>query len=72
MVIAVANADIESHTAIEFLQIVLNIRTVLNNEIHYIQITMPCSCIISVIQSQQSHCRSKMNPFSIFGSVKTF
>ena len=56
MVIAVANADIESYTTIKFLQIVLDIRTVLNNEINYIQITMSRSCIISVIQSQQSHC----------------
>ena len=71
MVIAVTNADIESHTTIEFLQITLYIRTVLNDEINYIQIAVSCSRIISVIQSQQSHCGSKMNPFSVFGSVKT-
>ena len=72
MVIAVANADIESHTTIEFLQVSLYISTVLNNEINYIQIAVPCSRIISVIQPQQGHCGSKMNPFSILSPVKTF
>ena len=72
MVIAIANTDIENHTAIEFLQIALYICTILKDEINNIQIAMPCSRIIAVIQPQQSHCGSKMNPFSIFGSVKTF
>ena len=40
MVIAITNADIESHTAIEFLQIPFYIRTVLDYEIYYIQITV--------------------------------
>ena len=52
MVIAITNADIESHTAIEFLQIPFYIRTVLDYEIYYIQITVPCSCIIAVIKTQ--------------------
>nr|UWI32558.1 MAG: hypothetical protein [Bacteriophage sp.] len=52
MIIAITNADIESHTAIEFLQILFHIRAVLDYEIDYIQITMPCSCIVTVIESQ--------------------
>lgn len=52
MVIAIANADIESHTAIEFLQIPFYIRAVLDYEIDYIQITMSCSCIVTIIKPQ--------------------
>ncbi len=52
MVIAITNTDIESHTAIEFIQILFHIRAVLDYEIDYIQITVPCSCIIAVIKSQ--------------------
>ena len=49
---AIADADIESCTAIEFLQILFHIRTALDYEIDYIQITMSRSCVIAVIESQ--------------------
>lgn len=52
MVIAIANADIESNTAIKFTQIVFHIRAVLDYEIDNIQIAMSCSCIVAVIESQ--------------------
>ena len=52
MVIAIAYANIESHTAIEFTQILFYIRTVLDYEIDYIQITVPYSCVIAIIESQ--------------------
>ena len=51
MVIAIANADIESYTAIEFLQILFHIRTVLDYEIDYIQITVSRSCVVAVIEA---------------------
>ena len=48
---AIADADIESCTAIEFLQIIFHIRTVLDYEIDYIQITVSRSCVVAVIES---------------------
>ena len=47
-----ASAEIESNTAIKFTQIVFHIRAVLDYEIDYIQITVPCCCVITVIESQ--------------------
>lgn len=51
MVIAIAYADIERHTAIEFLQIAFYICTVLEDKVNYIQIAMSICCIISIFQS---------------------
>ncbi len=70
MVIAIADANIESDTTIELLQISLYICTVLNNEINYIQISVFRSGVVSIIKPQQSHSRSKMNPFPFLGSVE--
>ena len=48
MVIAVADADIESRPAIKLVQVCLHIGAILNDEINYIQIAVPCRGVISV------------------------
>lgn len=47
MVIAITNADIESHTAIEFLQIPFYIRTVLDYEIYWVEKELRSGVIFS-------------------------
>ncbi len=50
MVVGIANADIESHTTEELLQVPLYISTILNNKVDNIQIAMPVSCIVTIAQ----------------------
>ena len=40
MVITITDTDVESHTAVEFLQVFFHICTMLNNKVDYIRITV--------------------------------
>ena len=71
MVIAVADTDIESHPSIKLMQVCLHIGAILNDEINYIQIAMPCRGIISIRKSQQCHCGSEVNTAAFRSAVKT-
>ncbi len=55
MVIRITNADIECNSAIQFLQIILHVSTVLKYEIDNIQIAMAGIGIVTIIQAQKSH-----------------
>lgn len=55
MVITIAYADIKCYTAIQFLQIILHVSTILKYEIDNIQIAMAGISIVTIIQAQKSH-----------------
>ena len=52
MVIGITNADIECNSAIQFLQIILYVGTILKYEIDNIQIAMTGISIVTIIQAQ--------------------
>ena len=49
MIIAIPNADIECDSAIQFLQIILHVSTILKYEIDNIQIAMAGISIVTII-----------------------
>ena len=55
MIIRITDADIECNSAIQFLQIILHVGTVLKYEINNIQIAMAGIGIVTIIQAQKSH-----------------
>ena len=55
MVIRITDADIECDSAIQLLQIILHVGTVLKYEIDNIQIAVAGIGIITIIQAQKSH-----------------
>lgn len=71
MVVSVANANIKRHSAIQFLQILFHMCTMLQNKIHNVQITITSAGIGTIIKPQKSHCRSKVYAPAISLSVKS-
>ena len=55
MIIRITDADIKCNSAIQFLQIILYVGTVLKYEINNIQIAMAGIGIVTIIQAQKSH-----------------
>lgn len=55
MIIRITDADIECNSAIQFLQIILHVGTVLKYEINNIKIAMAGIGIVTIIQAQKSH-----------------
>ena len=71
MVIRITDADIECNSAIQLLQIILHVGTVLKYEIDNIQIAVAGIGIITIIQAQKSHSRCKVYALAIFLPVKS-
>ena len=49
VVIRISNADIECYPSEEFLKVFLYVAATLEDEINYIEITVPILCIITIL-----------------------
>lgn len=73
MVVMVANADIECHTAVQFFQHFVGVshtsRT--DEDVNNVHISMSVGCVISIFEVGQSQGRGKMSAAPLIGAVET-